>query len=128
SVNKYYFASDSAAEDAAGGAARTTAVADPVYVRRRVEPLAEAVRALIDGPTSSLGSAVTSSFPAGSGLAKDVTALTPDEHSKLTVPLNGKAARADAGECAEMATQLLFTLENLTPAVDEVELRSGDEQ
>ncbi|MFK0117176.1 LpqB family beta-propeller domain-containing protein [Streptomyces sp. NPDC090994] len=128
SVNKYYFAAHSGADDAADGAARTAAVADPVYVRRRVEPLAQAVRSLLDGPTSSLGSVVRSSFPAGADLAKNVTALTPDEHSKLTVPLNGKAARAGADECAEMATQLLFTLQSLTPGVDEVELRSGDKQ
>ncbi|GGT18868.1 LpqB family beta-propeller domain-containing protein [Streptomyces griseoviridis] len=128
SVNKYYFASDGGAAEAADGAAEATAVADPVYVRRRVEPLAQAVRSLIDGPTSLLGPAVRSSFPAGTALAKHTTSLTPDEHSKLTVPLNGRAARAGAQGCAEMAAQLLYTLQSLTPAVDEVELRSGGER
>ena len=28
-------------------------------------------------------------------------------------------------QCSEMAAQLLFTLQNLTPAVDQVELLSG---
>ncbi|MEU4659655.1 LpqB family beta-propeller domain-containing protein [Streptomyces sp. NPDC023723] len=125
SVNKYYLASGSGAQDTT---ARTAAVADPVYVRRRVEPLAQTVRSLIDGPTSLLGSVVRSGFPRGAALAKDGTALTPDEHGKLTVPLNDKAARADEDSCEEMATQLLFTLQSLTTAVDEVELRSGDEQ
>ncbi|MGP2442199.1 LpqB family beta-propeller domain-containing protein [Streptomyces sp. JW3] len=128
SVNKYYLASGSGTQDVADTTGRTAAVADPVYVRRRVEPLAQAVRSLIDGPTSQLESVVRSGFPRGAALAKDVTALTPDEHSKLTVPLNDKAARADEDGCEEMATQLLFTLQSLTPAVDEIELRSGDEQ
>jgi hypothetical protein len=128
SVNTYYLASGSGTQDVADTTGRTAAVADPVYVRRRVEPMAQAARSLIDGPTSQLESVVRSGFPRGAALAKDVTALTPDEHSKLTVPLNDKAARADKDGCEEMATQLMFTLQSLTPAVDEIELRSGDEQ
>ncbi|GAA4810468.1 LpqB family beta-propeller domain-containing protein [Streptomyces ziwulingensis] len=126
SVNKYYFASDTAADEGSGAGPRTTAVADPVYVRRRVEPLTQVVRSLINGPTTLLAPVVRSGFPAGTALAKGVTSLTPDEQNRLTVPLNGRAARVDADTCDEMAAQLLFTLRSLTPAVDEVELRSGD--
>ncbi|MEU1056878.1 LpqB family beta-propeller domain-containing protein [Streptomyces sp. NPDC005876] len=127
SVNKYYFAAGTPdAEDGAGP--RTTAVADPVYVRRRVEPVTQTVRSLINGPTSLLGTGVTSSFPAGTALAKGFTSLTPDEHGKLTVPLNGRAGRVGTKRCDEMAAQLLFTLQSLTPAVEEVQLRSGGDQ
>ncbi|TDT40630.1 sporulation and spore germination protein [Streptomyces sp. BK208] len=130
SVNRYYFASNTATRaDAGTGPVREpAAVADPVYVRRRVDPLTHVVRSLLDGPTSLLDPVVRSSFPTGTALAKNVGPLTPDDRSRLTVPLNDKAAAAGDGKCDEMAAQLLFTLQNLTPAVEEVELRSGDEK
>ncbi|MFI9375695.1 LpqB family beta-propeller domain-containing protein [Streptomyces parvulus] len=130
SVNRYYFASNTTVRSAAdeGAGPQPAAVADPVYVRRRVDPMTQVVRSLIDGPSSLLGPVVRSSFPTGTALAENAGALTPDDRSKLTVPLNDKAARADQDQCDEMAAQLLYTLQNLTPAVDEVELRAGGEQ
>ncbi|MFI1165423.1 LpqB family beta-propeller domain-containing protein [Streptomyces sp. NPDC020801] len=122
SVNKYYFASNASA--AAGAPA--TAVADPVYVRRRVDAMTQMVRSLLNGPTRWLGPVVRSSFPTGTALRKGVAALTPDDQNKLTVPLNEKASRAGREKCSEMATQLLFTLQNLTPTVDTVELQRAD--
>ncbi|GAB2741366.1 LpqB family beta-propeller domain-containing protein [Streptomyces bullii] len=124
SVNKYYFASNTAAGDTF---APPTAVADPIYVRERVDPMTQIVRSLLNGPTRWLGPVVRSSFPTGTALKKDVT-LTPDDRSKLTVPLNDKAAEVGTERCQEMAAQLLFTLRNLTPAVEEVDLRAGGAQ
>ncbi|MFD7690335.1 LpqB family beta-propeller domain-containing protein [Streptomyces sp. NPDC059781] len=121
SVNKYYFASDSA------GAAPMT-VADPVYVRSHVDPTTQMVRSLVEGPTAWLDPAVRSAFPAGTALRKGAGPLTPDDRGRLTVPLNDKAAEVDTGRCEEMAAQLLFTLRTLSPAVDEVELRAGGGQ
>ena len=121
SVNKYYFASNAAA----GTTTQPAAVADPVYVRRRVDPMTQMVRSLLTGPTTWLDRAVRTSFPTGTALQKGVSTLTPDDQNKLTVPLNQKAARVGPNRCNEMAAQLLFTLQNLTPAVDQVELRSG---
>ncbi|GAA4296078.1 LpqB family beta-propeller domain-containing protein [Streptomyces venetus] len=120
SVNKYYFASNAVE----AGDSQPTAVADPVYVRRRVEPMTQTVRSLLTGPTRWLGPVVRSSFPTGTALAKGAGALTPDDRNKLTVPLNDKAAGIGTNRCQEMAAQLLFTLQNLSPAVDEVELRA----
>ncbi|MFG2684356.1 LpqB family beta-propeller domain-containing protein [Streptomyces sp. NPDC048392] len=130
SVNRYYFASSTAvAADAEAASSREpAAVADPVYVRRRVDPMTQVVKSLLSGPTSLLGPVVRSSFPSGTALAKDDVVLAPDDRSKLTVPLNDKAARVGADRCDEMAAQLLFTLHNLTPAVEEVDLRSGGRQ
>ncbi|MFH9734473.1 LpqB family beta-propeller domain-containing protein [Streptomyces sp. NPDC017260] len=128
SVNKYYFASNTAATTQAGTSAQPAAVADPVYVRRLVDPMTQVVRSLINGPTGLLGPVVRSSFPTGTALAKDAGSLTPDDHNKLTVRLNDRAARAGDDKCDEMAAQLLFTLQNLTPVVEEVELRSGGER
>ncbi|MEU1851932.1 LpqB family beta-propeller domain-containing protein [Streptomyces sp. NPDC019990] len=120
SVNKYYFASNTEAT----GNAQPTAVADPVYVRRRVEPMTQMVRSLLTGPTRWLRPVVRSSFPTGTALAKGAGALTPDDRNKLTVPLNDKVAGIGTNRCEEMAAQLLFTLQNLGPAVEEVELQA----
>ncbi|MGW1544150.1 LpqB family beta-propeller domain-containing protein [Streptomyces sp. NPDC002309] len=124
SVNKYYFAS----ETVVGASSQPAAVADPVYVRRRVDPMTQIVRSLLNGPTTWLGPVVRSSFPTGVALRKGVGALTPDDRNRLTVPLNDKAARVGPAKCSEMAAQLLFTLQNLTPAVDEIELQAGGAQ
>nr|WP_222109777.1 LpqB family beta-propeller domain-containing protein [Streptomyces cupreus] len=124
SVNKYYFASNTAA----GGSGQTAAVADPVYVRERVDPMTQMVRSLLKGPTTWLSPVVRTSFPTGTALKKDVTTLTPDENNKLTVPLNDRAARVGQSRCTEMAAQLLFTLRSLTPSMAEVELESGGKQ
>ncbi|MGC0376918.1 hypothetical protein RKD28_004434 [Streptomyces sp. SAI-229] len=121
SVNKYYYASDSA------GPVPMT-VADPVYVRSHVDPTTQMVRSLVEGPTTWLDPAVRTAFPAGTALRKGAGPLTPDDRGRLTVPLNDKAAEVDTGRCEEMAAQLLFTLRTLSPAVDEVELRAGGGQ
>jgi hypothetical protein len=42
------------------------------------------------------------------------------------VPLNGKASEVGREKCWEMAAQLLFTLQNLTPTVDMVVLQRAD--
>ncbi|WP_405972358.1 LpqB family beta-propeller domain-containing protein [Streptomyces sp. NBC_00988] len=122
SVNKYYFASNTTA----GTGSQPIAVADPVFVRRRVDPMTQMVRSLLSGPTSWLGPVVRSSFPTGTALRKGVSSLTPDDQNKLTVPLNQKASRVGPARCNEMATQILFTLRTMTPTVDKVELQAAD--
>lgn len=124
SVDKYYFASNTTS----GTAAQAVAVADPVYVRERVDAMTQMVRSLLSGPTTWLGPVVRSSFPTGAELRKGVTALTPDDQNKLTVPLNDRAARVGSTVCERMAAQILFTLQNLTPAVDEVALEARGKQ
>ncbi|MER6349932.1 LpqB family beta-propeller domain-containing protein [Streptomyces sp. NPDC001595] len=121
SVNKYYLASNT---PGGGASAQLAAVADPVYLRQRVDPTTQVVQSLLAGPTRWLDLAVRSSFPTGTQLKKGVDTLTPDEHNKLTVPLNDKASRVGLAKCNEMAAQLLFTLQDLTPAIDEVELQA----
>ncbi|MEV6485198.1 LpqB family beta-propeller domain-containing protein [Streptomyces sp. NPDC051576] len=122
SVNKYYFASNTSA----GSTSQPIAVADPVFVRRRVDPMTQMVRSLLDGPTSWLGPVVRSSFPTGTALRKGVTSLTPDDQNKLTVPLNQSASRVGLARCNEMATQILYTLQTMTPTVDKVELQAAN--
>ncbi|MEU2057754.1 LpqB family beta-propeller domain-containing protein [Streptomyces bungoensis] len=119
SVNKYYFASG----PTVGTTGQPVAVADPVFVRSKVDAMTQVVRSLLSGPTHWLGPVVRSSFPTGTALQKGVSGLTPDDRNTLTVPLNADASRVGQAKCTEMATQLLFTLRNLTPTLDSVELQ-----
>lgn len=120
SVNKYYFTST-----AQSGQLRT--VADPVYVRKEVDPVTQMVRALVKGPTRWLDRVARTSFPSGVALRKGVRSLAPDDQNKLTVPLNDKADHIAPGRCREMAAQLLFTMRDLMPTgVDAVELQRSD--
>ncbi|MEV7737136.1 LpqB family beta-propeller domain-containing protein [Streptomyces sp. NPDC088921] len=124
SVNKYYFASNTRAATAP----QTVAVADPVYVRERVDPMTQLVRSLLSGPTSWLDPVVRTRFPTGTALKDGVSSLTPDDQNTLTVPLNDKARHVGLDQCEAMGTQLLFTLQNLSPAVDDVELQADGKQ
>ncbi|ALO08794.1 Lipoprotein [Streptomyces venezuelae] len=118
SVNKYYFASG---ED--------WVVADPVYIRQRqdpvtrMDPVTQTVKALLEGPTNWLKTAVDSQFPSGTELKAGVTSLATDDQSTLKVPLNAKAELVGGEACRRMAAQLLFTLGDLTSVrVEQVEL------
>ncbi|MEU6019003.1 LpqB family beta-propeller domain-containing protein [Streptomyces sp. NPDC047515] len=126
SVDKYYFA-------AGRTEAQSTLVADPVYLRSRTDPatkmdtVTQAVRSLLAGPTSWLRPVVRSSFPAGTTLKKGVTALTPDDRNVLKVPLSKKADGVGQRSCRMMASQILYTLRDLTSArVEQVELQRSD--
>ncbi|MEU9200464.1 LpqB family beta-propeller domain-containing protein [Streptomyces sp. NPDC048332] len=126
SVNKFYFATGRTE-------AQSTLVADPVYIRNRTDPatgmdtVTQAVRSLLRGPTDWLRPVVASRFPAGTGLRKGVTSLTPDDRNVLQVPLNKKADGVGQRSCRMMASQVLFTLRDLTSArVEQVELQRSD--
>ncbi|TWV42589.1 hypothetical protein FRZ03_19700 [Streptomyces misionensis] len=119
SVDKYYFASGTSV----GEAGEPVAVADPVFVRSKVDPMTQMVGSLLNGPTSWLSPVVRSSFPTGTALQKGVSGLAPDDQNRLTVPLNLKESQVTATKCEEMATQVLFTLRNLAPTLESVELQ-----
>ncbi|MFC8128955.1 LpqB family beta-propeller domain-containing protein [Streptomyces sp. NPDC057302] len=121
SVNKYYFATRSSG---AAGGGQEGLVADPVYIRQRIDPVTESVKALLDGPTTWLKQVVGTRFPTGTRLKADTGTLAPDDQGKLTVPLNAKADAIGQERCTEMAAQMLFTLQDLTSSgVEEVELQ-----
>ncbi|MFD9908543.1 LpqB family beta-propeller domain-containing protein [Streptomyces sp. NPDC059063] len=122
-VNKYYFATPVPGSEDRGSHQRRL-VADPIYVRQRIEPLTETVKALLHGPTNWLRHVVRSRFPSGAELAPDAKSLAPDDKNNLVVPLNARADRVGQGQCTEMAAQLLFTLQDLTSSgVEQVELQ-----
>ncbi|MEU9761067.1 LpqB family beta-propeller domain-containing protein [Streptomyces sp. NPDC047985] len=129
SVDKYYFAAGPTAE-------HSTLVADPVYLRSRTDPVTgmdtvtQAVRSLLAGPTDWLRPVVGSRFPAGTTLKKGVTSLAPDDRNVLRIPLDKKADGAGQRSCRMMASQVLYTLRDLTSArIEQVQLlRSDDSQ
>ncbi|MEU2061590.1 LpqB family beta-propeller domain-containing protein [Streptomyces sp. NPDC013455] len=118
SVDKFYFASNTAV----GTAGQPVAVADPVFVRSKVDPMTQMVRSLLNGPTAWLGPVVRSSFPTGTALRKGASGLAPDDQNRLTVPLNLEGSQVAASKCTEMATQVLLTLRNLAPTLEGVAL------
>jgi NAD(P)H-flavin reductase len=129
-VNKYYFASSPGNDDTG----QRWLVADPVYVRKRtdpqtrLDPVAQAVKTLMDGPSSWLKSVVSSGFPSDATLKNGVRTLAFGDNNSLTVPLGDKAANVNRKRCRDMAAQLLFTLRDLTPTsrIQQVEIQSAD--
>ncbi|MEU4133484.1 LpqB family beta-propeller domain-containing protein [Streptomyces wuyuanensis] len=122
SVNKYYWASG-----------QNTVVADPVYIRQRqdpvtrMDPVAQMISALFEGPSPWLTRVVDSPFPSGAGLKKGITSLAPDDQGELKVPLNDKASNVGGAVCKRMATQMLLTLRELAaPRVEQVQLQRTD--
>ncbi|RSS42099.1 hypothetical protein EF912_30895 [Streptomyces sp. WAC07061] len=119
-VNKYYFSGN-------------TLVADPVYVRQRtdpdsrMDPTTQTVQSLLTGPSKWLGPVVSTAFPTGSELREGTKSLSYDGQNTLRVPLNGIASNVAQPQCQKMATQLLYTVRDLTTSkLDRVELLKPD--
>lgn len=126
SVNKFYYAAYGPEAVAVPGG-REVLVADPIYVRRLIDPVTDLVRALLAGPSGWLEPVVTSSFPEGTRLSRDER-LSLDDSGELTVRLQGaEAVRNRPLACHQMATQLLHTVQGQASAkVTRVELASPD--
>ncbi len=124
-VNKYYFAAykSEAGEPRAG---RNVLVADPVYLRQRIDPVTASVNALLQGPTNWLDKVATSAFPKGTRVTRPT--LTLDDSNALRVRLGKQAAGVETGQCQRMAAQVLFTVQGMARAskVSEVELQDED--
>lgn len=124
SVNKYYYATRASGMGSDG---QRALVADPIYIRQRIDPLTETVKSLLHGPTNWLDQVADSSFSSGTKLKDPDKSLTPDDQNKLTVQLNSRADRTGQRRCSEMAAQLLFTLQDLTSSgVEEVQLQRSN--
>ncbi len=124
SVSTYFYAAHSTAA-VATPQANSTLVADPIYLRHRVDLVGEAVKALLSGPSEWLEPVVRSQFP-------DEVALVPgarpvvDEEGVLTVRLTGLPAAVQPAACSRMAAQLYYTVRDLgTSEVTEVRVSGG---
>ncbi|MCB5912052.1 LpqB family beta-propeller domain-containing protein [Streptomyces pinistramenti] len=125
SVNKYYFASyKTESEDPK--ARRNVLVADPVYLRQRIDPVTASVQALLSGPTNWLNEVTSSAFPPGTRLASRSLAL--GDSNALQVKLSRQAVSTDTDQCKRMAAQLFFTVQDMTRAskISEVELQDNN--
>ncbi|WP_086160250.1 LpqB family beta-propeller domain-containing protein [Streptomyces marincola] len=87
-------------------------VPDPVYVRRRVDPVGDTVRALLDGPSAWYEPVVRTSFPPGASLVED-RPPSIDDSGALGVRLEGVPADWPRAECERMAVQLLHTVQEV---------------
>ncbi|MCF6526392.1 LpqB family beta-propeller domain-containing protein [Streptomyces sp. JJ36] len=114
SVNTYYFAR-LGPDGASVVSGEKVLVADPVYLRGRIDPVTEAVRSLLEGPTVWLGPVVSSAFPDGTRLARGER-LSLDDSGGLDVRLNKEGAQAGKRQCARMAAQLLHTVQSQASA------------
>ncbi|QMV23207.1 hypothetical protein GQS52_17120 [Streptomyces sp. SCUT-3] len=109
SVNIYYYASPADGRgDASDG--RDVLVADPVYLRARIDPVTETVQALLEGPTAWLDPVADSAIPQGTSLRSDGP-LAPDDEGELRVRLSGRIGRSGRAECERMAAQVLHTVQ-----------------
>ncbi len=124
SVNMYYFARLGSERDETP-LGRDVLVADPVYVRRRIDPVTSSVQALLSGPSTWLQPVVSSEFPQGTQLKGSKLAL--DGSGMLRVPLGGIAAHPGQEVCDRMAAQLLDTVQDQSSSeVKSVELERAD--
>ncbi|MFW6693391.1 LpqB family beta-propeller domain-containing protein [Streptomyces sp. MAR4 CNX-425] len=100
---------------------KDTLVPDPVYVRRRIDPVTDAVRTLLDGPGGLIGTVTQTTFPARTKL-KGHQRLTVDEEGTLRVRLV-LPSKPGAHTCERMAAQVLHTAQSQEGVrVDHVEL------
>ncbi|MFE6778864.1 LpqB family beta-propeller domain-containing protein [Streptomyces sp. NPDC057702] len=111
SVNKYYFA-ELGPDGDKSAVGKDVLVADPVYLRRWVDPVTSTVRALLGGPTNWLEPVVRTSFPSGTQLKSDHLRL--DDSNGLRIRLNREVSGVDQLRCHEMAAQVLFTVQDLS--------------
>lgn len=117
-VNTYYFAEP---QGDSQGSRKHVLVSDPVYLRKRIDPVTTTVEALLRGPTDWLDPVASTAFPSGTELVGDSLAL--DDSNGLRVRLNDRGSRVGAGQCTRMAAQVMFTVQELAPAkVGRVEL------
>ncbi|MFF7213474.1 LpqB family beta-propeller domain-containing protein [Streptomyces sp. NPDC008238] len=108
SVDTFYFAAPGpGAKDAA--ASRDALVADPIYLRKRINALSNAVNALLAGPTDWLEPVVVSAFP--TGIRAEEVEL--DDSQRVTVKLKGSPG-GDGTRCERMAAQLIQTIQGMS--------------
>lgn len=129
SVNTFYYANYGALTAEAleqQADARNTLVADPVYLRKRVDLVSETIGALLDGPSEWLSPVVTSRFPADAALAGD-EAPSVDDSGVLTVRLDGLPDRLGTGHCERMAAQVAHSVRDVGAGdLAKVELADAD--
>ncbi|MFF2549046.1 LpqB family beta-propeller domain-containing protein [Kitasatospora sp. NPDC058063] len=104
-VARFFYTAPDPSAVASGNVGQEVLVADPVYLRRRIDPLATAAQAVADGPSTWLSPVVRTAFPSGVRVER----VTIDDGRVAHLQIGG----ADLGEpmaCRRMATQFFYTL------------------
>ena len=86
-------------------------VAEPIWVRSRIDPLEDAARALVSGPPPWLHPVVSSAFPAG--VSVDSVTADSDGTAKVVLGSRDKSLLDDPATCQEMAAQMYATLSSV---------------
>ncbi|GHF54359.1 LpqB family beta-propeller domain-containing protein [Streptomyces morookaense] len=115
SANKYYFA-ETGPGGSSPGRGRDVLVADPVYLRKRIDPVTSSVKALLDGPTTWLDPVAGTAFPTGTRLLDDRLSL--DDSNALKVRLSDQAAGTGQDQCLRMAAQVFYTAQESAKVTD----------
>ncbi|MFE1322837.1 LpqB family beta-propeller domain-containing protein [Kitasatospora phosalacinea] len=110
-VHRYFFARTDTSGP--GPQAARVLVPDPIYLRRRIDPLTEAAQAAADGPSHWLGPVVTSALD-----GVRVEGATIGDNRVATVKLQG----GDPAACKQMAQQLFQTLADQQSKLDRIDL------
>ncbi|GAA1390817.1 LpqB family beta-propeller domain-containing protein [Kitasatospora putterlickiae] len=117
----FYAAPDPSAPTADAATSHDVLIADPIYLRRRIDPLGSAANAVVAGPSKWLAPVARSAFPEGT----KVDTVTMDDNRTGHVTVLG-ADLGSATACRRMATQLLYTLADQgTGQVDRLELKGA---
>ncbi|MFE7529129.1 LpqB family beta-propeller domain-containing protein [Kitasatospora sp. NPDC057542] len=104
-VERFFYTAPDPSLVVSGNAGQEVLIADPIYLRRRVDPLTSAARALVGGPSTWLSPVVRTAFPTDTTVDK----VTIDDSRVAHVQL-GKADVGEPMACRRMATQLFYTL------------------
>ncbi|MDX3239036.1 LpqB family beta-propeller domain-containing protein [Streptomyces sp. ME03-5709C] len=108
SVDTFYFAAPGPGPKDAT-ASQDALVADPIYLRKRINTLSNAVNALLAGPTDWLDPVVVSAFPGG--IRAEEVEL--DDSQRVTVKLKASPG-GDSARCRRMAAQLIQTVQGMS--------------
>ncbi|QKW19777.1 hypothetical protein HUT16_12540 [Kitasatospora sp. NA04385] len=112
-VHRYFFAAN---DPSATRQAAQVLVPDPIYLRRRIDPLTEAAQAAADGPSRWLGPVVTSRL---NGVRVESAVI--GDNRVATVKLAG----GDPAACKQMAQQLFQTLADQQSKLDRLDLSTA---
>ncbi|KDN85239.1 LpqB family beta-propeller domain-containing protein [Kitasatospora cheerisanensis] len=114
-VHRYFFAAPDPTSERAQ--ANPVLVADPIYLRRRIDPLTEAAQATADGPSQWLRPVVTSKLD---GIK--VLGVTAGDNRVATVKVDGTDLGKNQTGCRQMAQQLFQTLVDQQGKLDRLDL------
>jgi len=102
-VHRYFYA---ATDPSAESVPASVLVPDPIYLRRRIDPLTAAAQALADGPSDWLSKAVTSAFDG----VRIVNPVSVNDNRVATVKVSVPDLGNQQSLCRQMAGQLFHTL------------------